>query len=311
LVPTHELAIQIIRVIDMINRNTGMNIIAQPIIGNVNITRQIENLKKKPNIIVGSAGRILELIKKKKIPAHQIRTIVLDEGDKLLDENNFEGVWNVIKTTLKDRSIWLFSATLNNQALERVKEITKSYLLIEEDNKISVPESIEHIYFLAEERDKIEVFRKVYGITKPQKAIIFVHKSFDTTILLEKLKYHGLSVERITGDAKKLERKEVMDNLKNGKTKLLIATDIAARGLDIDNVTHIFNLDLPQGHENYLHRCGRTGRNGKEGIVISILTKRELPVIKIFEKKLKVRIFEKDMFKGVIIDCKKIKKKTP
>jgi superfamily II DNA/RNA helicase len=309
LVPTHEVAIQVIRVIEGLATNSGIRLNAAPIIGNVNITRQIDKLKEKPQIIVGTAGRILELIKKKKISAHTVKTIVLDEADRLLDENNQESVLAVIKTTLKDRQLALFSASINQKTIDTVKGLLKEPIIIKGEEKIKVPETIEHLYFVCEQRDKVEILRKVFRIVNPGKAIAFVHKSADIDILTEKLQYHGINAKSICGGDAKLNRKKIMDDFRKGDLQLLIATDIAARGLDIEDVTHIFNVELPEDSQNYLHRVGRTGRKGKEGCAISIATERELPLIRLYQKDLKITIKYKDMFKGNLIDGKRSFKK--
>lgn len=307
LVPTHELAIQIQRQIERLSENSEVKVNSTPIIGNVNITRQIEKLKEKPHIIVGSPGRILELISKRKISAHTIKTIILDEADRLMDKNNRDSVKAVIKATLKERQLMLFSASISKETLAVAKEIMKNPEFIKSSGNISVPASIEHLCFLAEQRDKIEVLRKLVGILNPQKAIVFVNQNDQIGNVTSKLKYHGLNAEGIHGTNQKLDRKRIMDDFRMGKIQLLIASDIAARGLDIDGITHIFNLDIPEDPKGYLHRVGRTGRNGSTGTAISIISSKELPLIRMCEKVLKINIIFKDMYKGKVIDVRKIK----
>jgi superfamily II DNA/RNA helicase len=308
LAPTHELAIQILRQIERLSQNSDIKLSSTSIIGNVNIDRQIEKLKEKPQIIVGSPGRILELIKKKKISAHTIKTIVIDEADKLIDKNNLENVKAVIKTTLKERQLMMFSATITKDTLLRAKEIMKEPEFIKAEGKMSVPTTIEHLYFVAEQRDKVEVLRKLVRILDPQKAIVFVNQSLEIETVTEKLKYHEIKAECIHGTNIKLDRKTTMEEFKTGKLQLLIASDIAARGLHIEGITHIFNFSIPEEPEVYLHRVGRTGRNGNKGVAVSIVTERELQFVKLYEKALKIEIAAKDMYKGNIIDLKKAKR---
>lgn len=307
LVPTHELAIQIQRQIERLSQNSDIKLNSTPIIGNVNIVRQIEKLKEKPQITVGSSGRILELIKKKKISAHTIKTIILDEADRLMDENNLDNVLAVIKSTLKERQLMMFSATISQGTETLAKGIMKEPETIRAKGNASVPSSIEHLYFLAEQRDKIEILRKLVGILNPQKAVVFVNQGDQIGNVTSKLKHHGLKAEGIHGSNAKLDRKRTMDEFRSGKIQLLVASDLVARGLDIENITHILNLDLPENPKDYLHRVGRTGRNGNTGIAISIITSRELPLIKMYEKALKINIVLKDMYKGSIINAKKIR----
>lgn len=309
LVPTHELAIQIQRQIEALAQNSDIKVSGTPIIGNVNIARQIEKLKERPHIIVGSAGRILELIKKRKISAHTVKTIVLDEADRLMDENNRDNVLAVIKSTLKERQLMMFSATISQKAVAFAKDIMKEPEIIKGEAKLAVPASIEHLYFIAEQRDKIEVLRKLVRILNPKKALVFVNKSDETDITAMKLKYHRLKAEAIHGSNIKLDRKRVMEEFRTGKIQLLIASDIAARGLDIKGITHIFNLSMPEDSMDYLHRAGRTGRAGNAGVAVSIVTVGELPLIGMYEKTLKINIAAKGMYKGSIIDVKKVEHK--
>lgn len=305
LVPTHELAMQVQRQIERLSQNSDIKASSAPIIGNVNIDRQIDKLKERPHIIVGSPGRILELIKKKKITAHTVKSIILDEGDRLMDENNLDSVKAVIKSTLKERQLTMFSASISRETEARAKEIMKEPEVIRAEGTITVPETIEHMYFLAEQRDKIEVLRKLVRMLNPQKAVVFTDKSDEIEILTEKLKFHGIKAESIHGANIKLDRKKTMDEFRAGKVQLLIASDIAARGLDIEGVTHIFNLNMPEDPKDYLHRVGRTGRKGNSGIAVSIVTDRELPMLRTCEKVLKISIAPKDMYKGVIIDARR------
>ena len=305
LVPTHELAIQVIRVIESLAQNGEIALKATPIIGNVNIIRQIEKLKEKPQIIVGTPGRILELIQKKKIAAHKVKTLILDEGDRLLDDNNLEAVLAVLKTTLKERQVLLFSASISPKTIQRAKTFMKEAVILKSEDTLLVPESIEHLYFVCEQRDKAELLRKIFRIVKPSKAIAFIHKSADIEVLTERLKFHGLNAQSIAGTNQKLDRKQILEDFRQGKMDLLIATDIAARGLDIEDISHIFNVELPETSENYLHRVGRTGRSGKKGVAISIATERELPLIKLYQKELKITLHLKDMFKGQLTDGKR------
>lgn len=313
LVPTHELAIQVERQIEMLSQNSDIKATSTPIIGDVNIMRQIEKLRLKPHIIVGTAGRILELIQKKKISAHTIKTIIIDEADRLLGDSYIEGTKAVIKTTLKERQIIMCSATIPTQTIERAKLLMKEPLIIKSTPKMQVPDTIEHIYFVAEQRDKIEVLRKLVRMINPPKAIAFCGDSNVITEATEKLKYHKINAESIHGSNSKLNRKKTMDDFKAGKLQILIASDIAARGLDIEGITHIINVDIPERSMEYLHRAGRTGRNGNTGMTVSIVTEKEIEFIKQYEKELKIKITPKSMQNGIMVEYKKEfkKKSTP
>lgn len=303
LAPTHELVMQIEKVIKLLAESSLIPVKSAAVIGEANINRQIEKLKEKPHIIAGSPGRILELIKRKKLSAHTIKTIVIDEGDKLLDHNNLQAVKDIIKTTLKERQLMVFSASINNKTISTAKELMKDASLIKIEDKTTVNPNITHIYFETEQRDKIIILRKLIASINPKKAIIFINKSEEIELTTSKLQYHNINAYGIYGNASKEERKKALEDFRNGKIQLLVASDIAARGLDIKGVTHIFNLDLPEDTKEYLHRSGRTGRVNENGLTISIVTKTEVSIIKKLEKEFNISISKKDIYKGKIVDC--------
>ncbi|WP_139024166.1 DEAD/DEAH box helicase [Desulfosporosinus sp. OT] len=305
LTPTHELAIQIQRAIELLVKDSGLAVTSAAIIGNVNITRQIEKLKNKQHIIVGSSGRILELIQKKRITAQTIKTIVLDEADRLLDENNSLTVKAVIKTTLSRTQLLLFSATLPSATLQRASEVLKNPEVIRITDKVMIAPTITHQYFLAEQRDKIEVLRKLIRLVIPTRALIFINKSEEIEKMVGNLKFHNLESEGIYGGANKTDRRKAMDDFRSGKISLLVASDLAARGLDIKGITHIFNLDLPEDPQLYLHRVGRTGRAGESGTAISIVSAKEVSYIKRLESAFEINISPKEMLLGKIVDLRK------
>ena len=302
LAPTHELVMQIEKEIRLLSESSGVAVTSAAIIGEVNITRQIEKLREKPNIIVGSAGRVLELIKRRKINAQTVKTIVIDEGDRMLDEHNLSTVKDVIKTTLRDRQLMLFSATITEKTLNTARELMKDpqVIIIEDEGEMS--SSIEHIYLVSEQRDKIEILRKLVASIKPERAIVFINKSEELKLATAKLQYHHLNAYDISGSASKEDRKKALEGFRKGDIKLLVASDIAARGLDIKGVTHIFNLDLPGDPKGYLHRAGRTGRMGEAGTSIFIVTEREVPFVRRCEKDFKIKIAEKIISRGEILD---------
>lgn len=307
LAPTHELAMQIDREITALAESSTIPITSAPIIGEVNIKRQIEKLKEKPHIIVGSSGRILELIKKKKITAHTVKTIVIDEGDKLLDQSNLSLVKDVIKTTMRDRQLMIFSATITTKTLSVAQELMKSPEFIKVEETVKVNPNISHMYFKCESRDKIELLRKLIASIDPDKAIVFINKNEETQLAASKLQYHKIKAEAIYGNASKEERKKAIDSFRTGKIKILVSSDLSARGLDVKGVTHIINLDLPEEPENYLHRVGRTGRAGESGTAISIVSEKEVSLINKYMRQFNINIEEKEIFKGVIYNKRKPK----
>lgn len=303
LAPTHELAMQIEQQILVLAKNAGLPIVAAPIIGSANIARQIDKLKEKPQIIVGSSGRILELIKKKKIVAQTVKTIVLDEADRLFDEHNFACVQDVIKTTLRDRQLLFFSATFPPAVIEKAKALMKEPTVIQVGGMTEVPKDISHMYLVTEQRDKVVLLRKLTYHLGVRRALVFINKSENIQEMTEKLNYHGLKAGGLYGSALKNERKKALEDFRRGKISLLVASDLAARGLDIQDVTHVFNLDFPEDPQIYQHRVGRTGRLGKSGTAISLVTSSEAIRLKKFAKILKIDISEKKLAKGNVADA--------
>lgn len=311
LAPTHELVMQIFNVAKFLSQDSGLPVTSTSIIGEANIKRQIERLKEKPHIIIGTPGRILELIKLRKISAHTVKTIVIDEGDRLLDENNLSQVKDVIKTTLRDRQLMMFSATISESAINTAKALMKEPDLIKIQDEPINP-NINHMYIVSEQREKVEVLRKLIAAVKPERAIVFLNKNEEIQEVTSKLQFHHIKAYGIYGAASKEERKKGLEDFRSGKIQLLIASDIAARGLDIKGLTHIINLDLPENIKEYLHRAGRTGRSKVLGNTISIVTKRELQTLTRIENTFKIKIQEKTLYRGTLMDLPVLKtKKQP
>ncbi|MBS5937612.1 DEAD/DEAH box helicase [Clostridium sp.] len=299
LAPTHELAIQINNTINELKKASALDITSTSLIGSANIKRQIDSLKAKPHIIVGSAGRILELIRKKKVTAHTIKTIIIDEVDKLLDKNNLPAVKDIIKCTQKQTQVMMFSATLTGKTLDIAKTLKEDVKVISVKNN-RVNENISHNYIKTDARKKIETLRKLINATKAEKILVFNNDSYTTNTAIENLSASKIKIATIAGNNKMEERKKALEDFRKGKIQVLIASDVAARGLDIKGVTHVINLDIPEDPKDYLHRSGRVGRAGETGDVFSIVSDREESIIKMHEKNFKISIVEKHLYKGDI-----------
>jgi len=231
-----------------------------------------------------------------------VRTIVIDEGDRLLDDKNLDAVRAVVKSTLKERQIMLFSATVTPEALEQAKKFMFEPEIVTVEGTIGDMPDITHLYFLAEQRDKIEMLRKVVALINNERVLIFINRNDEIENVTAKLEYHGLKAASIHGSSFKGDRKKSLEDFRKGKVQLLVASDVAARGLDITGVNYVFNLDVPEDPQVYLHRVGRTGRAGKSGIAMSIITKPELALVHKYEKLLNIKITEKYMANGKILD---------
>ena len=302
LAPTHELAMQIFRQTELLSQTSAVPVTAAVIIGDANITRQIDKLKEKPHIIVGSAGRVLELIQKRKINAHTVKTIVLDEADRLLDDNNRTSVSGIIKATQRDRQLLLVSATVTADAREKAGEWIKDPAIVEPQAEQEMPESMMHIYLRSESRDKIDVLRKLLASLKVTRALVFINTSEAIAATAAKLSHHDVVAMGLHGSGAKEERQAAMEAFRTGKARVLVASDLAARGLDITGVECVVNMELPEDPQIYLHRAGRTGRAGQAGLVISILERREEKYIAGLQKKLQIRLLPKHMERGKVLD---------
>ena len=303
--PTTELALQIHRQAELVRGNTGIGLHSVCLGGNTSIIRQIEKLKTKPQIIVGTAGRIIELIRKRKIAAHLVKTLVLDEGDRLFDKNNKETTDTLIKCFVRDRQLLLFSATTTKEASEGARAWAKDIVEISADEGKEIPDNIKHWYIVCEKRNKLEILRGTTGAIRTRKAIIFVNGVYEIEETYKKLAHHHYQVDYIGGERTKEERKKAMQGFLHKKIKYLIATDIAARGLQFDDVDTVFHVNLPEDADTYLHRAGRTGRAGRVGRNLSIITERELPLIKKCEKALGIKFSRKFYYDGKLMDVEK------
>lgn len=280
----------------------GSGIRGTSIIGGANVKRQLEKLKKRPHVIFATPGRLLELIKQKKVKMHEVKMVVLDEGDQLLIPEHLNTVQNIVKATMGDRQVILFSATMKAGTEKLAKEMAKDpeVLRIEKDEMASSGD-VEHIYFMAEPRDKIKLLEKIARLDNI-KALAFINDIGEIEVFKEKLLFKELSIGILHSDMKKLERQAELKAFREGKMKILIATDIAARGLDIQGVTHVVHIDFPRDIAQYVHRAGRTGRMGADGTVISLVTEREERELKRYCRELNVPVNKRIFYKGQIAE---------
>ena len=303
LAPTHELVVQIESQIKLLSTNSGINVTSLSIIGESNIEKQIKKLKEvKPHIIVGSPGRILDLIKKKKITAHTIKTIVLDEADNLLSKNKPVIIKDIIKSTMKDRQLMFFSASINKETLNLAKTLVKDVEIIKIENKSEINPKIEHICILGSLRDRFENLRKLLAAEQPQRAIVFVNNNTDLRQINEKLQYHKVKSTAIYGNASKEERQRALDAFRRGKCNVLVSSDLSARGLDIPEVSHIISLDFPVNPDEYLHRAGRTARGNNSGVSVCLITNKDIEILQSYEKAFDIEFTVKKLYGGKLMD---------
>ncbi|WP_227765184.1 DEAD/DEAH box helicase [Zhaonella formicivorans] len=287
LVPTRELAMQVFKVAAELG---GEDLYCVALLGGANLKRQIENLKRKPQIVVGTPGRILELIKMGKLSAHTVKTVVVDEVDKMFDREFKLHITSIIKSTLKNRQLLFFSATVPEGVAAAAAEVMQDPVEIRITQAGRTAPGIEHVYFMAEERKKALTLQKLMAIYRPNKVIVFITRNEGVAPLARRLRELGLAAEGLHSDLPQAERKNVLENFRQGQSKVLVTTDLFSRGMDVSGVDYIFNFDLPPNEEYYIHRVGRTGRAGEPGTAVSLVTEKQKFIIAKYEKKLGIKI---------------------
>lgn len=299
LASSQELVMQVYQEFQKWSEGSGIR--GTSIIGGANLKRQLEKLKKRPHAIFATPGRLLELIKQKKVKMHEVKMVVLDEGDQLMIPEHLATVQNIVKSTMADRQVVMFSATMKAETEKLAREIAKSpeVLRIEKDEIASSGE-VKHIYFVAEQRDKIKLLEKIVRL-EGSKSLAFINDIGAIQVFKEKLTFKELSIGILHSEMKKLERQAAMKDFRDGKMKMLVATDVAARGLDIQGISHVVQIDFPKDITQYVHRSGRTGRMGANGTVLSLVTEREERELKRFCKELKLPLQKSVFYKGQII----------
>jgi ATP-dependent RNA helicase DeaD len=277
LVPTRELANQIYEVI----RDLGNpKVRSFPIYGGVSINNQITQLEKGINIIIGTPGRIIDLFKRKKLRLNDMRFVVVDEADRMFDMGFTPDVKYILDQIHTNYQFMLFSATFDNGIRELVKTYSKNefkFLNLSRD-ELTVGNTRQFYYMIDQYRDKFKTFLKILRREKATHLLVFVNTKRTATWLSDKLKRlnnFDYKVDLISGDLSQFQREKILKAFKDHRINLLIATDVAARGLDIDNISHVFNYDIPKYPENYIHRIGRTSRMNKRGVAITLCVKDE------------------------------------
>ena len=298
--PSQELSMQIVNVLREWTEGTPVTV--TQLIGGANMQRQLEKLKKKPTIVVGTPGRLNELVKSKKLKMHEIRMLVLDEGDQLMAREHRNVMKNLIEKTQHDRQLVLVSATITEEVelvAERLMQHPTRLRVTAED--MPAQGKVTHSFIKVDERDKTDMLRRISHI-EGVKALAFVNNLDQLLMKENKLKYRDAKIVALHSEMKKDERKKALDSFRKGEVSVLIATEVAARGLDIDAVTHVIHVDVPQTAEQYLHRSGRTGRAGADGEVLTLLAYADERHYKKISKQLPSKPVQKVMHGGKLIE---------
>ena len=307
--PTIELASQIKTQVQLITQ-----VKSTLIVGGAPIKRQIENLKEKPAIVVGTPARILELFHLKKLKLEYINAIVLDEVDRLISPELRDYTLDLLNAPKKDIQLIACSATITKSTQKLLSDTKiKSDGTIENNiETIFLPpedvlrKRIKHIAVFSEQRNKIETLRKILISEKPKKTLIFTSKLDQVENILSKLKYKNIECAGLHAKINKTDRKSTIDKFRNGKCPILITSDLTSRGLDIQDITHVIQMDMPSNEDFFVHRAGRTARAGKTGINIVIGDEYELHKYASLEKKLGLTVYPKVLYKGSLIAPEKI-----
>ncbi len=293
LCPTRELCLQITKDIQSFSKYLPINTTA--VYGGADIRNQIKDIKRGVSIIVATPGRLIDLIKRKAVKLQDISIVVLDEADEMLNMGFKEDIDFILEETNENKNTWLFSATMPKEVARIASNYMQKPIEISIGHKNQSNENIEHHFYAIRERDRYEATKRIIDYNPSIYGLIFCRTRIDTAEVAEKLSREGYKAEPLHGDLSQAQRTRVMTRFRNKDIQLVVATDVAARGLDVANLTHVIHHKLPEDIENYTHRSGRTGRAGKKGISVSFLTKKELYRINQLEKALKTSFIRKDI----------------
>lgn len=301
--PTRELSIQITN--DLRNYAKEMrNIHIVAVYGGEDIRKQLKELDKTPQIIVATPGRLIDLIERGKIKLNDVNYLVLDEADEMLNMGFKEEIETILKETPATRKTYLFSATMPNEIARIAKQYMQNYTEITVGNKNEGTENVKHIYYIAQAKHRYLVLKRIVDLNPDVYGIVFCRTRQETKEVADKLIQDGYNADALHGDLSQAQRDMAMNKFRIRHTQLLVATDVAARGLDVNDLTHVINYNLPDEIEAYTHRSGRTGRANKTGISVSIIHTKEKFKIRDIEKILN-RKFELQQIPNGLEVCKK------
>ena len=292
LCPTRELAVQVAEEIRKLAKYMS-DIKVLPVYGGQEIVRQIKSLKAGVQIIVGTPGRVMDHMRRKTVKFDSVSMVILDEADEMLDMGFREDMETILTETPEERQTVLFSATMPKPIMEIARKFQKDAKIIKVVRKELTVSNIDQFYYEVRPKNKTEILSRLIDIYNPKLSVVFCNTKRQVDELISELKGRGYFADGIHGDMKQQQRDRVMDDFRSGKTEILIATDVAARGIDVDGVDIVFNYDLPQDEEYYVHRIGRTGRAGKSGLALSFISGREVYKLKDIERYCKTKILAK------------------
>ena len=301
--PTRELCLQIVNEVENFKKHSrGINIVA--VYGGTSISQQIRDIRRGVQIVVATPGRLIDLIERKAINLEEISYVVLDEADEMLNMGFQEDIETILQNTPKRESTWLFSATMPPEIRSVSKRYMKEPVEITVGKKNTANKNVDHQYVVTSAQHRYEVLKRLIDFNPGMYGIIFTRTKADAQEITEKLTREGYDIEALHGDLSQQQRNKVMDEFREKSLQLLIATDVAARGIDVQGITHVINFELPDDIEVYTHRSGRTGRAGKTGVCISIVHSREVRRIRDIERMVQVPFHKLEVPSGKDV-CRK------
>lgn len=291
LCPTRELSLQVYeQFIKLVKFNREITV--APIVGGESYDRQFKTLKGKPHIIVGTPGRIIDHMNRGTIDLTNLKILTFDEADEMLKMGFQDDIETILKDTPSERQTVLFSATIPNEIKRIAKNYQKDAVIVKAEAPTLTVEAITQNYYVVHKRDKTKLVKRILDIESTKSAIIFANTKREVDEITLELRDHGYNADALHGDLKQSQRTYVTNNFRKADLEVLVATDVAARGLDISNVELVINYELPHENEVYVHRIGRTGRAGKKGSAYSIVTPRTVGKIRELENFTKTKITE-------------------
>ena len=301
--PTRELCVQITKDLHNYSKHlSGIQVTA--VYGGASIGEQIRDLKKGPQIVVATPGRLIDLIERKAIHLDKIRYVVLDEADEMLNMGFREDIEFILQNTPERESAWLFSATMPSEVRQVSKRFMKEPVEVSIGKVNAANVNIDHQYYLTHGVNRYQTIKRIIDFNPGMYGIVFTRTKMDAQTVTESLIREGYDIEALHGDLTQAQRDKVMGRFREKSLQLLIATDVAARGIDVTGITHVINYELPDDPEVYTHRAGRTGRAGRSGICISLLSPREVHRLRQIERMINNKFHRMDIPSGKDV-CRK------
>ena len=289
LCPTRELAIQVAEEVRRLAKYMhGIKVL--PVYGGQEIVKQIRSLKDGTQVIIGTPGRVMDHMRRKTIRTEEVHTVVLDEADEMLNMGFLEDMETILGQLPQERQTMMFSATMPSAIQEIARKFQKDPMTVKVVKKDLTVPKVTQYYYEVKQKNKIEVLSRLLDLYAPKLSVVFCNTKKGVEEVVEALQGRGYFAEGLHGDLKQIQRDRVMNSFRNGKADILVATDVAARGIDVDDVEAVFNYDIPQDDEYDVHRIGRTGRAGREGKAFSLVVGREVYKMRDIQRYCKTRI---------------------